>query len=362
LKTKTVLALGIALVLFLASLCVPAYLAVPYRNLMLALPKDTGSFGIDVFNIEEFNKEQFPLTYEISYVDRVSLPHADFQVTLTGTTSGYPQILGYSMVEGAFFTSQTWTGKLKHAVLNEKAAFEIFGSSSITGNRFRIRGDTWLVTGVIRDGNEDKSSIYVPSSVQAKRAGALAMKLSNAIDETFAKNSLKAIEVREAGFEFVSFNAVISLLKERIAVLLLGFIGFFFISIFRPLIIKFQKSLKTLRGELDRSYFKEIFQNDKKLLVNNFLPALGLAVLSVLTLIIFINIISICLPWQDTPSISRNYLTLFYPYLERIYYLELISRIIFIPSIVILAAFFTALNIKANQYLSRAGGSPFFSA
>jgi hypothetical protein len=257
----------------------------------------------------------------------------------------------YSMTEGSFFSNQAWTGKIKHAVFNEEAAFKIFGSGNIAGNRFKIRSDTWLVTGVINDGYEDQSRVYIPSSVHGGKAVTLAMTVSKTMDEIYMKNSLKTLEVREGDFEFINFNARIRLLWERAAVLLLGFSGFFFLSLLRPLITTFQKALKALKSELVHSYPAQIFQNNKRLIAACVLPALCMLVLSVLTLILFIKIISICLPWQDIPSISRNYFT-FYRHLEGIYILELVSRVLFILTIGIMGFFFHVfyLTTKESSY------------
>ena len=149
----------------------------------------------------------------------------------------------------------------------------------------------------------------------------------------------------EVNFDFINFDTQIKFLRERITVLLLGLAAFLLLSLFFPLIRIFQKSWKQLKNELDRSYVAEIFQKNKKLIVKNVLLIFGLAALSVLALVLFINIVSICLPWQDIPSISRNYLSYFHPFLEKIYTLELVSRILFIFAAAIMGFFFINLNI-----------------
>jgi len=350
LKTRTPLIAGIGLFICFTALCVTALLAGKHRNLLLTLPNGTGSPGINVFSAQEFSEDEFPLTYEIPYSGRISLSYAEFSVTLIGTSGSYPQIMGHSMAEGSFFSNQAWKEKLKHAVLNEQAAFSIFGSIDIAGSRFRIRNDTWIVTGVIKDGYDEQVRVYIPSSVQGGETNALAMTISGSLDETFMKNRLKSLKVMDSDFDFINFNVQISLLWERTAVLLLCFAGFFLVSLYYPMIIAFKKSWKVLRSELDRSYSTEILKNNKKLIIVNILPVFGLAVLSILTVILFINAVSVCLPWQDIPSINRNYLTFFYPHLESVYTLELISRVIFIAAAVITAFFFAVLNVKINKY------------
>ncbi|MDR1837168.1 MAG: ABC transporter permease [Treponema sp.] len=347
-KTKTIF-LGLALILCFGGLCVPVFLARQEKNLLLALPKETGRPGIDMFDMEEFSKKEFLLTCEIPCPERVSLSYAEFPVTMTETSASYAQIMKFPITEGSFFSYQAWAGKLRHAVLNEKAAITIFGSGSIAGNRFSIRNETWIVTGVIKDGNNKKSIIYVPSSIRGTKADALAMMVSDTMDETYMKNSLKTLRIMESDFDFIDFNSQIRLIWERITVLLLCFAGFLFLSMLMPLITMLKKAWLELKNEFDHFYLREVFQNNKILIVKNVLPALGLALLSALTLILFVNITTICLPWQDIPSIGRFNQVFFYRYLEKIYFLELASRVLFILSIGIMGMFFFTFNLFINK-------------
>jgi hypothetical protein len=330
---------GICLPILLAALCIPASLARKDRNLLLAIPDQLSSSKIDVFEIEDFNTNEFLLTYEIHYPERINLSYAEFPVTLTGTNSVYPQILKYSMLEGSFFSSQAWAGKLRHAVLNEKAAFEIFGSRNITGNHFKIQNDTWLVTGVIRDGNDNHSRIYIPSSLRNEKAGALAM-ISGIPDETYMKNSLKTLGVREGDFDYINFNTLIRRLWERIVVLIFCLTGFFILSMLKPLIILFNKTRKIIKIQMTQFYLLEIFQKNKKLILKGLFFTLGLVILPCFVLTLFINITAICLPWQDIVSIGKVNFSFFNSHLERIFIFELVSNSLFILSIVIICVFF----------------------
>ena len=348
---KTVIA-ALCLIICIASLCITAGLAGHYKALFFALPKDLSSPKIDVFSIDDFQKDGFPLTYEITGSERISLSRGTFPVTMIGTSAGFLQIMGLQILEGSFFSSQAWSGKLRHAVFNEKAAYSIFGSVNISGNLFKIRNDTWIVTGVINDGNEEQSRIYVPSSIQGGRADALAMKVSGTLDEIFILNHLKSLGVMDVNFSFLSMNRQIRLLWERVKVLLLGFLSLLLLSMLIPVFNLFKKSWKELKKEHDKSYITQIFKNNKKLIAVNVLPALGLVFLTVMTLIILINIASVCLPWQDIPSINRNHLAFFNPCLENIRNIEFVSRIIFIPAAAVTGFLFIFLNMMITDFLN----------
>jgi hypothetical protein len=333
----------------MSALCVTTFLAGNERNLLIALPKNIGSPKINIHEIDDFINNNFLLTYEIHYSEKVNLTHSEFPVIITGTTSGYPQIMKYVMVEGSFFQTAAWTGKLRQAVLNEKAAFILFGSSKITGNRFRTHNDTWLVTGVIRDNNDD-CRIYIPSSVRGAETNAFEMTVSGSFDETYIKNSLKSIGVREGDFDFINFNAHFKRLWERIIVLLLIFAVILLLAAFRHLLTKIKNAWKTIKSELSVSYPAEILQKKRKFLFKNMVPVLGIAVIPVLSLIILISVISICLPWQDIASVNKLNVSVFYYQLNRIYTLDMISRIFFIFSLVLMCVILICARKSNTAY------------
>ncbi|MDR2483491.1 MAG: ABC transporter permease, partial [Treponema sp.] len=187
-------------------------------NLLLAVPAEPGAPRLDVTSIEQFCKDTFLLTYEVPEAARLSLAQAEYPVTLIGTNSAYPHVMGFPLAAGAFFSRAAWEGKRRLAVFNEQAAFTLFGSTAIAGNRFRLRGETWLVSGVIRDGDDENCRVYVPSSARGREVLALAALLnpSGGITEAAAKSRLKALGVREGNFAFYHLGDQERLLWERV--------------------------------------------------------------------------------------------------------------------------------------------------
>ena len=328
---------AIGLFLCLAGLCVTALLAGKDNALFFVLPSETGSPRFDVQAIEDFSEKHFLLTYEIPGFERISLSHAEYPVTVIATNSSYPGIMGLDMPEGAFFSEQAWGGKQRHAVLNETAAFAIFGSANIAGSRFRIHYDTWLVTGVIGDGDEDKARIYIPSSVRGGEAGALALA---GMDEAYARNSLKTLGIQEGNFSFINMAALCGLLWERAEAIVLLFFAFLFLSLLKPLIRGFRKARSALKIDMARFYPGELLQKRGKSFDKMVLFVLGLVLSPTLALLLFLRLASVCLPWQDIPSLA-NLNSEFFPLrLPGIHTLELVSRFFFGFSLAFLVIFF----------------------
>jgi hypothetical protein len=334
-KPATLSAIG--LFLCLTGLCVTAFLAGKDKALFFVLPSETGSHRLDVQAIEDVSEKEFLLTYEIPGSERVSLTYTEYPVTVIATNSSYPGILELNMPEGAFFSKQAWRGKQRHAVLNETAAFAIFGSANIIGSRFRIRNDTWLVTGVISDGDEDKARIYIPSSVRDGEAVALALA---GMDEAYARNSLKALGIQEGSFSFINMAALCGLLWERAEAIALLFFAFLFLSLLKPLIRGFRKAHSALKKELTRLYPGELMQKRGKSFYRVAFFVLSLVLFPALALLLFLRLASVCLPWQDIPSLANLNPEFFPLRLSRIRALELVSRFFFGFSLAFLAIFF----------------------
>jgi len=325
------------ILLCLVALVVSAFLAGKDRNLLFVLPSEISSRRFDVEAIEEFAEKEFPLSYEIPGSERVSLTHAEYQVIVIATNSSYPYVLAFSMMEGAFFSKQAWTGKQRHAVLNEKAAFTVFGSCNITGSRFRMRNETWLVTGVISDGDEDKERVYIPSSVRGGEAGALALAGG---DEAYMRDRLKTLGIQDGGFDYINLGTQYRQLWERAEIILLLFLAIFFLSLLKPLIGGFSEARSSLKENLSRLYPGEILKKNMKAFHKASFFTMSLIAIPVLALFLFLHIASVCLPWQDIPSLANLNREFFFLQLSRIHGLEMISRFFFGFSLAFLAGFF----------------------
>jgi hypothetical protein len=121
--------------------------------------------------------------------------------------------MGYMNVEGSFFSKKAWDAKQKHAVLNETAARTLFGSYRVAGKTIKLKDGIWLVTGVLADGDDENSIMYVPSSVTGGMPKSLVLLLApdKGISEAYAKSVLKTLNIHESNYRFI--NAGIAWLR-----------------------------------------------------------------------------------------------------------------------------------------------------
>jgi len=337
------------LIICIGGLCVPAFVAKWGRDLLLVFPIEINLLKIDINRIEDFIEGEFLLTYEIPGSDRVSLSTGECMVTLIGTNSCYSRVLGLPMIEGSFFSARDWEGKQRQAVLNEKAAFDLFGSSHVAGNRFKIRNETWLVAGVINDRDEDRCRIYVPSSLKGGGADAFLALISGGIDEAYVRNSLKILGIQEAAYNFFNFGTITDLLWERAIVISLLLFALLFLSLLKPLAYKFKAAFAVLREGLEHNYIGQIIKENRKSILKPALYAMGLAFFPVLALFLFLRIASICLHWQDIPSLALIKRELFYPHPERLCNYEFASRVLFFVSLAVVGFLIAGINILLNK-------------
>ncbi|MDR2133802.1 MAG: ABC transporter permease, partial [Treponema sp.] len=246
-----------------AGLCVPAFITGTsgLGDLFLAAPADIHAPEIDLQKIERFCDEHFPLTYEIPGPEKAVILGAEYPVTLIGTNSRYPRILGYSMADGSFFSKQAWKGGERHAVLNGKAAFDLFGSIRAAGNCVKIRNETWIVTGVINDGDDENRRIYVPSPARGGKAVSLLARTDAPGESSvsYLRDNLKSLGVYEGGFVFFDLGAEIRFFWERAVVALLLLSCLLPACIFPPALGKCRAAFFRLQRELKKRYLPELF-------------------------------------------------------------------------------------------------------
>jgi hypothetical protein len=346
-----------------AGLCVPAFIAgkTGLGQLFLAAPADLHAPEIDVQKIERFCDEHFPLGYEITGPEKAVVLGIEYPVTFTGTNSHYPRLLGYPMAEGSFFSKQAWEGGWRHAVLNGKAAFDLFGSSHAAGSRLKIRGETWIVAGVIHDGDEDNRRIYAPSSVRGGKAASLLAQTEAAkgINASYIRDSLKSLGVYDSGFGFFSLGAEIRFLRERAAVALMLLSCLLLAFIIPPVLGKFRAAFSRLRRELKSRYLPELLRTGGGIALRCFAAALALPACAGGILFLLLRVVSICLPWQDLPSLGDIDRWSFYPNLALLQDCAAASGILFwlfLASLAAVAAVYAHWQTGGNQNIFFSGG------
>ncbi|MGL5435736.1 MAG: ABC transporter permease [Lachnospiraceae bacterium] len=168
---------GIFLLSMLAFLSAAAKLK-GYQDLMLVVPYEFGISDYDLQEIEELCRDGFDITYEMKESALAQAAGSNHPVTLIGTNPAYRRVLNLRLTTGSFFSEAAWRMGSHHAVLSESAAFHLFGSYDIIGSTVMLGGESFLVTGVVKDQVKKEAAFYIPSGLLAGTVQVLMLRTS----------------------------------------------------------------------------------------------------------------------------------------------------------------------------------------
>lgn len=271
-----------------------------YGNLLLITPSAFGSAGLNPERLEELSEEEFLLTYEIKQPATAQAISSKHSVTLTGTNQNYAYIMGYPVLDGGFFTKSAWDAKNKHAVLNETAAFKIFGSRRISGQILQLEGEPWVIAGVVQDNDTENANVYAPSSVSGGQTGALMVLTDDGdVSEAYVKNTLKGVGIHENSYDFIYLSKSASAFGERFSVAwksaLFILILLFILKTGGGIIQK----LRFYRNRLREIYFKELLVYHRADIAKAAAMLIFLISGAAAILLLSLNIFETCLTWQE---------------------------------------------------------------
>jgi hypothetical protein len=322
--------------------------------LLLIVPASLHAPLADIEKIEQICEDEFLLTYEIPQPERASASLHEYPVTLIGTNSFYPRLLGLSMTTGSFFTKQAWDGKQRHAVLNEEAAFTIFGSTHISGQRLKMNGFFWIVTGVVEDGDGETCRVYVPSSLKGVPAASLLALAEGGgkINEVYVKDILKTLGVNRDTFTFFNLEAHARLPREQAVVALYSFCCALLIILFFRELERCKAAFFIIREELKSRYLKELIKRQTCELLRILAPVLILPVCGGLLIFLLLRIFAACLPWQDLISLKDLDRNIFYRTISRLRNYETASWVLCGASVISSAAacILNVIPARKNSY------------
>jgi hypothetical protein len=242
---------------------------------LLISPLDLHSPRFGVHGVEQFCKDAFLMTYEIKTPASAGAVRGvtGKQVIAIATNSCYPLIMGYRTVRGAFFTERAWDDGDRHVVLNEAAAWGLFGSIGIDGRTLSVNGGIFLVTGVLDD-EYDEEVIYLPSSIGdssgSKRTAASFMALLGAergVTKAYAEHALKALGIQSAQFGFTDLADIERTYWERLwASLKALYCVAIFVSAYKAW-IRFKDAIRRYKSRMQRYYLSELLYKNRMTLI-----------------------------------------------------------------------------------------------
>lgn len=260
-------------------------------SLVFATPKSNDTIGLSAAKIEDMNDDGLMLTYTSKKPAALVFSNANFDCNLIRTNYKYPYVTGYPLGTGGFFTKTEQRNTEAVAVLNEFAAFEIFGTTDISGNTFEIEGITYTVRGVISDGELKTSNVYVPMD-----EGEFPQNLIGKVDINKAAasaeliNSLKINGISENGYNIIPTADIHKLFYQKLKVGALAIAMGLLVILLSTIISNFKKSVASIHSFMQVEYISDIVKNHKIMLLKIFTLCIAILAAGACMLYMFVMI------------------------------------------------------------------------
>lgn len=177
---------------------------------------------------------------------------------VVGTNDNFPYFLKGSMLGGTFFNKIYLEKKCKVAVINEKAAFELFGTTSGLGNRIYIGQQVYEVIGVIENSYlKNTAQIYLPETTfneyhsDSTRITDIWCQLSN-ISESIVVGKILGYGADD--IKIIQMEQYKDVVTQRFKIILFS-MGIVFISFFVKRLVIHAKSIGATMGNFHSRYY-----------------------------------------------------------------------------------------------------------
>lgn len=123
--------------------------------------KDMDFSGMDLYNIEE---QGIAVTYAQRIYPKVTNGFRSEEISVYSTNENYAYFTDAYLVRGTFFNEIQIDRRLALTVLNETAAYQLFGSQECIGETVYLNGISYEVCGIMTEPKESGARLYIPYS------------------------------------------------------------------------------------------------------------------------------------------------------------------------------------------------------
>lgn len=327
-----------------------------YKEILYITPNTNHASDASLEEIEKINEEDFLTTYTVEQEKKIKAIHGNHIVNLRGTNYSYPFVLNYNLIKGGFFTKSAQEQKHKVVVLNEIAAFELFGGNDCIGNELTMDGYIYTVVGVLDDEDEDHKNIYVPITFMKELPNEFISRLSEDVSEEYVKTEYKNIGITTDYYQFINIGLRSKMIQERAVISCILILIVILIWIMKFTAQNLQVQYSTLGELLKQHYLRNIVISEIKF----FALFIGKAVFIVLLIpglyLLGTRGLEIYLSWRDLSAVETG--NIYGSFINHFDFIEtaLFYSNIFFVSFLILLLFTTILiwnfKFKNKSFIS----------
>lgn len=244
-----------------------------YKDILYITPNANRNLDVSIVDIEKINEEDFLTTYQVEQEKKIKAIHGNHTVNLRGTNYSYPFVLNYNLVNGGFFTKSAQEQGSKVVVLNEIAAFELFGGNDCIRNEIIVDNLIYTVVGVLNDKDAENKNIYIPITLLNQSPNEFISISNTDISEQFIKAQYKELGITTDYYDFINLNSLSQMIKEKAVVSCILILIMILILIIKLTLYKIVYQYKTLNKLLRKAYLKDLLKKEIKslgFLIGNF--------------------------------------------------------------------------------------------
>lgn len=263
------------------------------KDLYLIIPKNVSGQGIDIKEIEKINEEALMLTYVGKQQNFVTTGYTKHDITVIATNYTFPFVCGYQMINGGFFTRENQEEKNNYAVLNETAAYQMFGNTNVIGLKFTMNNKEYIVRGIINDDSKAPNT-YIPMMLSDQNPDSFIIRTDErtGVSREYILNSLKQIDISDTNYYFTNIGLINEIIAGKAFVALLIFLFFILVIILIKSLMMFKHQIKNFTNYYNEFYFGDMLKTyPKKVagLIGNMVVVISIVAILLFVLLCFIN-------------------------------------------------------------------------
>lgn len=232
-------------------------------NGIIIYPKNEKNIYIDRNSLEDINSRSFLLTYVKYSKDSISSDNRRTDANIVETDYIYNYICNHKILWGSFLT-KAHDEKSTYAVLNEKAAFDLFGNSFVTGEKVNFLNKEFTIIGVINDADNKNATLYTAFSESEEKYGTYIAMEGKKIDSIYIKDTFKNLGINDTNYDFINLAQINQLGLTKILLSLdMMFLSLALISaVF--FVQRIGQKTRVLKNRMEEYYFFPYLKENKK--------------------------------------------------------------------------------------------------
>lgn len=323
-----------------------------FSNLLMISPQNTSEVNIDIKDLEKLNEKNVMLTYQSVEDDNIVINKTRHNIKVKGTNYCYMFVLGHTLKSGGFFTNKSQDNKKKVVVLNELAAYSMFGSNNIIGNTVQFKNQTYEIVGVISDKDDKSKNVYIPITLLDKKPQIVYTVIDDkqGASKEVIINDFKKLGITTDNYLFNNFIAVNRVVKQRLIVAVGLLVCIMLVVCLCRRLKKLKYYVCYIKNELKACYIKHIIINHKMTIVKGSYELVLTGLISSVLYMIMSKMIAIIVGWYCSKDILVGQASMYSKNVDFFLNLNMISNVLFLLIVALYIIILTWFLRNKNNY------------